>query len=269
MNETAIGRQLQLTELGIFKEFQRICERHSLTYYLLGGSLLGAVRHGGFIPWDDDIDVGMPRPNYERFASLCDTELGSQFAWQTYRTEPRYPFIFGKLLRNDTLLHDRITQHLPIRHCVSIDVFALDGIPRRAVSRGLHKWTIKLCKLKLGSGMRSRGPKRALAMATRVIPRAWAIAVCEMLARRFPYDDSQIVANLGGAYGYRREAVPKEWLGEGAKLQFEDVKAFGPKEWDKYLTHIYGDYMRLPPEGKRKSDHDLTSVSLGPVLDEH
>ena len=97
-------RDLQLVELEILREFVRVCEAHGLRYYLAYGTLLGAVLHRGFIPWDDDIDVTMPRPDYERFARICASELRPGFTWQSYRTDRHYPFLFGKLLKDGTVL---------------------------------------------------------------------------------------------------------------------------------------------------------------------
>src|SRR5450759_3578143 len=100
-NEVPTTRQLQLIELGIFKEFQRICERHSLTYYLLGGSLLGAVRHGGFIPWDDDIDIGMPREDYEKFKKIANEKFNDRYLFLSEDT-PGYKKAFSVIRDTST-----------------------------------------------------------------------------------------------------------------------------------------------------------------------
>ena len=255
-------RQLQLAELGIFMEIKRLCELNSLRYYLLGGSVLGAVRHKGFIPWDDDMDVAMPRPDYERFASICATQLDEHFWWQSYRTEDHYPLVFGKLLRCGTTLLQQPTQHLPFRHSVNVDVFPLDGIPQSRLTRLVHRNALKLCEMRLSSDIRRSGLKRFPVALTRVIPRRLAIALFEILAPRFDYDSSRAVVNHGGAWGYDREAVPREWFGDGEELEFEGLAVRCPKEWDAYLTHVYGDYMTPPPEKERRSHHELTSLRL-------
>ena len=210
------------------------------------------------------MDVGVPRPDYERFVELARTELDPRFSWQDYRTERGYPFIFGKLMRNGTVVRDRQTQHLAMRQCVGIDIFPLDGIPRRRLGRAAHKWAAKFCRLRLGAGIPSGWPKKGLALASHLVPRRFAIWLCERMGRHVAYEKSAIVANLGGAYGYARESVPREWFGDGAELPFEDMTACGPAEWDAYLKHVYGDYMQLPPEDKRRTDHDLTEVAIGP-----
>jgi lipopolysaccharide cholinephosphotransferase len=255
-------RQLQLTELEIFREIKRICDLSSVRYYMLGGSVLGAVRHKGFIPWDDDIDVAMPRPDYERFASICATQLDGRFWWQSYRTEDRYPLVFGKLLHCGTELLQQPTQHLPIRHSVYVDVFPLDGIPQSRLTRLGHKHVLKFCEMRISADVRRRGYKRLAASLTRVIPRGLAIKLFETLARRFDYDLSHAVVNHGGTWGYEREAVPKEWFGDGEDLEFEGMSVRCPTKWDAYLTQVYGDYMTPPPEEQRRGYHELTSFRV-------
>jgi lipopolysaccharide cholinephosphotransferase len=255
-------RQLQIEELAVLKEFLRICTLTSLRYYFIGGSLLGAVRHKGFIPWDDDVDVGMPRPDFDRFAAVCSQDLDSRYTWQTYLTEPVFPFMFGKLLRNGTEIYDAATAHLPIQHSVGIDVFPLDGTPDRAVARLAHKSLIKLGLIRVAAGTQRSGPRAALATITRAMPRRWGISLCEALARRSRFEKSRYVVNLGGAYGYSKEAVPREWFGDGDELEFEGLAVCCPEKWDAYLTHIYGAYMTPPPEGKRRSGHGLIGLRL-------
>ena len=127
----SVLRALQLVELEILREFVRLCEANGLRYYLAYGTLLGAVRHKGFIPWDDDIDVTMPREDYERFAAICGAGLPGGLRWQSYATEGHYPVWFGKLIREDTVLRQALSDHLDISQSVFIDVFPLDGLASR------------------------------------------------------------------------------------------------------------------------------------------
>jgi lipopolysaccharide cholinephosphotransferase len=260
-------RQLQLAELEIMREFQRVCMENSLRYYVLGGTLLGAVRHQAFIPWDDDVDVGMPRPDYERLSAIADRVFADGYALQSRLTEPAYPFMFAKLLDTRTHLVDRATAGLAIRHCVSIDVFPLDGTPERGTARKVHQWALRWCKLRLGAEFPRGRLGGYLARASRLAPRSWAAGLSERFARRYPYDRSATVVNPGGAWGYERESVSRSWFGEGAALPFEGLTVIGPKEWGLYLTHIYGDFMRLPPEEQRTSTHTFTGVTLRGAAD--
>lgn len=257
-------RRLQLAELQILKELQRICEAHSLRYYLIGGSAIGAVRHGGFIPWDDDVDVGMPRPDYEKFSALCVNELGEQFFWQTYRTEPQYNGVFGKLRLNNTVYEELPTAHLPIHHGIKIDVFPLDGVPRRERARSLHRIAIKICMMRIGNATRT-GRRRSLQVRiARCLPRRLAIALYERLGKWLPYEQCELVINAAGAWGYKKETAPRIWFAEGEKMKFEDIQAPVPKNWDAYLSRIYGDYMQPPPESQREHDrHPTARIEYG------
>jgi lipopolysaccharide cholinephosphotransferase len=260
-------RDLQLAELEILKEFKRMCERHSLRYFLAYGSLLGAIRHQGFVPWDDDIDVAMPRTDYERFSALACSELDERYSWQTYLTDPHYPYMFGKLVRNGTELRQRPTEHLRMQQGIHIDVFPLEGIPNRAVPRIIQRLAVRMCQIRLGADMTHSLLKRVLLKAVKVVPRTWAVNRYEGMARHFRYDDSKVTLSPAGPYGYHRESVPRYWLGDGEQLQFEDIEALGPKRWHDYLTHVYGDYMQWPPEEERRSHHQMTSYRLAPGED--
>jgi len=255
-------RALQLRDLEILREFKRICETHSLRYYLGSGTLLGAVRHKGFIPWDDDIDVEMPRPDYDRFSALCATDLGTGFSWHTYLTDRRYPFMWGKLMRDDTELRQGPTAHLDIQQSIYIDVWPLDGIsnrrPSEAIQRAFHKW----CQIRLSADLKRPGLRGLVAKSWKIVPRGLVVAMCEWVTRHFSYEQCRVVAHPRALYGYRKECMPREWFGEAVPQQFEDMQLPGPQHWHEYLTHVYGDYMKPPPEAQRRSRHESTIVTL-------
>ena len=117
--------ELQQKELDLLKEFVKFCELHNLTYFLIGGTLLGAIRHLGFIPWDDDIDVGMPRPDYDRFCELAEKHFVGDIFFQSYRSDKGYPYIFSKLRNSNTTFIEKIYRHVPMNHGVYIDIFPL------------------------------------------------------------------------------------------------------------------------------------------------
>ena len=119
--------ELKKIELEMFKYYLAICEKHDLKYFLIGGTLLGAVRHKGFIPWDDDIDIGMPRPDYEKFLLVAQKELPEHIFLQTHNTDIEYPNCFAKLRNSDTTFIETSCKKLKINHGIYIDIFPLDG----------------------------------------------------------------------------------------------------------------------------------------------
>jgi lipopolysaccharide cholinephosphotransferase len=256
-------RRMQLIELEILQELARRCESASLRWFVIGGTLLGAARHGGFIPWDDDIDVGMPRPDYERFDVLCRRSPDTRFAWQSSGTDPAYPFLYGKLLLVGTRVEEAPLAGLPIRLGVSIDVFPLDGAPGSGPGRWVHALAYKAAATALGARIRRAGIRRYVAYPMRALPRSWAIGLVGLLARRFTYDGSTYVVNAGGAWGYGRECQPRRRLEPPATLEFEGMRVPVPGRWHEYLAQIYGDYMRLPPPDERHPRHEVTVLSLG------
>ena len=257
-------RALQLVELGILGAFVRLCEAHGLRYYLAYGTLLGAVRHQGFIPWDDDIDVTMPRRDYDRFAELCASELNSEHRWQSYSTDDDYPYLFGKFLKSATVLRQAAVAHLPFEQAVCIDVFPLDGRADRWWATMIQRATIRVSRVRLEVSCKRTPTKRALAQLTRIFPRRVVIASLEAMTRAQPASRSGTSICTGGPYGYRRQSFPSHWFGEGAPQIFEGLTVMGPSAWHEYLTQLYGDYMIPPPNVSRISHHDVTEVRFGP-----
>ncbi|MGD0167867.1 MAG: LicD family protein [Gaiellaceae bacterium] len=257
-------RRLQLAELEILKEFQRICSEYSLRYYLLGGSALGAVRHRGFIPWDDDIDVGLPRPDFEKFGELCETELDPRYFWQTTATDRLFYNIFGKVRANNTEMLEQGSAHLPIHHGIYIDVFPLDGVPRGCIARMFHKKLLRAWLL-TSKKVLTRIDAPPLPFTWRVaslLPRRPFDVICPKMVRHYRYDDADIVVNAAGSWGYDKESVPRTWLEDGAELPFEDIRSICPAKWHEYLSQLYDDYMRYPPEDNRYNRHCVMKITF-------
>jgi lipopolysaccharide cholinephosphotransferase len=255
-------RELQLVELDVLREFARRCDAASLRWFVIGGTLLGAVRHRGFIPWDDDIDVALPRPDFDRFEALYGRSADPAYTWQSCRTDPAYPFAYGKLGRTGTCIVEPAIAHLPIRQPVHVDVFVLDGAPGSMLARGLHALIVKLAVTTLGARIRRTGVRR-IAYPLRLVPRSWAIRLVDRLAGAFPYDRSPSVVNAGGAWGYGRECQPRGRFEPAATLEFEGLPVPAPGRWHEYLSQVYGDYQRLPPPDQRRPRHQRQVVDLG------
>jgi lipopolysaccharide cholinephosphotransferase len=258
-----VHRRLQLVELEILAEIARRCDAEGLRWFVVGGTLLGAVRHGGFIPWDDDVDIGMPRPDYERFAALSRRSTDPRFTWQGPETEPAYPFIFGKLLRAGTRVEEPAVAHLPITQAVYVDIFPFDGAPASPALRRVHAAAYKFAVTAVGARIRRAGRKRLIAYAFRLVPRVVALALVRRLVRHAPYDRSPFAVNASGAWGYGRECQPRDRLEPTASLPFENMTVRVPGRWDEYLGQVYGDYRQLPPPEHRMPRHGFRILSLG------
>lgn len=253
-------RELQLAELAILREVDALCRRHGLTYYLGEGSLLGAIRHRGFIPWDDDLDILMPRADYERFLTLRQ-ELPPTLEVQHHTTVSPYwsPTAKVRLLDNRHFAQQHIA-HLTEHNGPYIDIFPLDTVPaedspaQRRQTRRFRIWRALL----MGK-TRVRPLTNAKNILWRVLSRPFTL---RFLFRRLDRcmtalsgpEDAYCV-NSGSYYDRRKETAPVSWYGEPRLVPFEDGEYPVPREAEKLLTRIYGDYMTPPPESERGIHH--------------
>jgi phosphorylcholine metabolism protein LicD len=234
----------------------QLAGQHQLRYFVTGGTLLGAVRHQGFIPWDDDIDVVMPRPDFERLSALMRREPTADHTWSDFRTTSDYPFAWAKLGLAGTQYLEYRTEHLSMPHTIAIDVFPLDGVPFSRALRLLHHIACRVLQVRIASGARRSWIRAAIVRLLTVLPRSWAVWSYERVVFAVPYDRSRLVANVAGLSGYERNVVPRAWFGQVTYLQFENQLVAAPAMWHQYLRQLYDDYMRLPPESEQRSPHE-------------
>lgn len=266
---------LHQADLEIVKEVVKICDTHNLRYFMLGGTQLGAVRHKGFIPWDDDIDLGMPRRDYEQFLTIAPNLLSKNLRIVNYRTDPAYHYYITRILDTDSkVIETRFENEGSSTH-LSIDIFPLDGSPNNSVLRKLYYLRVlshrAMMSLHYKNGIdpdRKRGfAERLLLGIMKLIPTDKIFnaqhqkEIIDRLLQQYDMWDSKISGNIMGAYR-SREMVPTEWLGgpEGMMFEFEGLYLRGFKHYEKYLSHLYGDYMKLPPENARKVHFRLIEI---------
>ena len=249
-------------QIDMLKIFIKICEEYDLKYYLIGGSCLGAVRHGGFIPWDDDIDVGMPRKDYDRFSKIAKKELPTNLFFQTFLTDSEYPNIFGKLRNSDTTYIESSVKNLSINHGVYIDVFPLDIAPNNVLIRKSINILMKVYQISVSRCFDGRLTKSTSLFKNLGKKTIWAllpnvknsIIRRDKVARLFQSASCKYIANYGGAWG-EKEVMPCAVFGEGRKILFEGIEVLIPENYDEYLTRLYGDYMTPPPIEKQIGHH--------------
>lgn len=259
-------RQIQLTELEMLVEVDRICRKCGIHYNIIAGTLLGAVRNGGFISWDDDADVALLRPEYEKFRVACETELDtSRFYFQDHRNTPGYRWGYGKLRRKETLFLREHQEHMPYEQGIFIDIFPLDNVPDNYILRCLHNFHCFCIRKALWSEVGKIADKSALMrMFYRLISRIPLPAIFshyEAFAKRGNMAHTKMVRILtfptpNDAYGYE-----KAWYEHSEDIRFEGTIFQGIKDYDAYLSFKFGKYMELPPMEERKV-HPVTELKL-------
>ena len=270
-------KKLQKVELNMLKEIHTICEAHRIKYFLIAGTLLGAVRHGGFIPWDDDIDIGMPRPDYDKFAQIARQKLPECMDIQAYNSHNYYPINFIKVIDKRTRLIEEARKDSEHVSGVYIDVFPIDGSPNNRILRKLHYLHVKIYRLLIAycccneSIIKDNGLKRMIKLSimhiVKILEKLGFLKISYLhkkldnLLKKYDYDSSLIVCNYLGGWG-QREFVPKEYIGKGAPIMFEGHVFWGVEKPHDYLVKVYGDYMKLPPEEERKSHHSFSILEL-------
>lgn len=253
-------RFLQLNELELIVEVDRICRKYNINYSLDGGTLLGAVRHKGFIPWDEDADVIFTRHEYAKFYRACKKELKKEeFFLQEYRTDPYYRWGYAKMRHNNTEYVRSGQEHLKYKTGVCIDVFVVDNVPDNVLSRKLnYLYNVMLRKAlysEIGKDKENNIILKQIYNILYKIPRNTIFRMRNRIAYRYNKKHTELVSHLLFPYPKKecKYGMPSECFSEYIDVEFEGMKLKAIKGYDKYLTLLYGDYMTPPPEKERNS----------------
>ncbi len=251
--------EIHAIDLKLAKEFVKICKKYNLNYYIIGGTFLGAVRHKGFIPWDDDMDIAMPRNDYEKFLEVANKELPTNMRLDTFYNNEKHRYFLPRLVDLDTEITEKRFEKVGIKSHLFIDIFPIDGTPNNKILRKIHYFKILFYRMLVSmyyidtiDPVRKRKTyEKILITIGKIIPVKWfvnpkkTLIKIDNILKKQKIENSNNIGTIMGAYR-TREIVPKEYFGKPTKYQFEDINMTGPEKFDEYLTHMYGDYMTPP-----------------------
>ena len=254
--------EVQEIELNMLKQVLGICDELGLVYYMVCGSVIGAVKYKGFVPWDDDIDIALPRRDYEIFCENAQKMLPEYYFLQNYKTDPAFPTIYSKLRDSRTAFIETPTADLPINHGIYIDIFPLDGYPSDHGMIKRFEKKKKLLKLLMISSCKNNNEQKAFTKALLSVFRLFGFhrktnATAEKLTNylsRWQLEKSEIWCNHGNWQG-KLEYAPREQYGDGVWAEFEGLRVRIPEKYDEYLTQKYGDWRAELPKEKQVSHH--------------
>ena len=247
--------ELHDVQVEILDEIVRICENNRITYYLVGGTLLGAVRHEGFIPWDDDLDIGMPRKDYEKFKKICKKELNSKYYLQDISTDKKYWQNFLKIRKNNTLFDETMIENIETHKGIFVDIFPYDNLNKFGKLFNL-KWIIiknlsQFCLYYRGVFKKDRVNHFTFCKLFRIFGMHNILKFCTLFMKTCKNKNSKYLVTYAGSYPKEKETFERSWILPTKKIEFENKMYNCPNNSDIVLKTVYGDYMTLPPEDKR------------------
>ena len=257
---------LQQKEFEILSEFIKVCKKLSLTYFLVCGSALGAVKYNGFIPWDDDIDVALPRGDYEIFIREAQKLLPSDIFVQNSYTDPNFPKMYTKLRNSKTTFIEKTVAHVKMNHGIFIDIFPLDGYPKSKLSQKkteLFKRYYETVYLSVAN-FEKRGKTKLIHGAINALGlnknmQKITKKYTKLISKTKP-EESLIWCNHGNWQG-KLEYAPSAQYGKGYATTFEGIEVIVPEKYDEYLTQKYGNWKADLPEEQKKGHHTYFAVS--------
>lgn len=259
-------KQVQKIQRELICEVKRICKNRGIHFNMVGGTMLGAIRHKGYIPWDDDADIGFLREEYEKFREACKTELNHEkYYMQDLRDTEGYRWGYGKLRRKDSAFVRLGQEFMPYEQGISIDLMPFDNVPNQWIKRRMHFFRCFLYRKLFWSEVGSRVEKntgiRMIYRFMSKVPMKWILKSYQRFIDNGRKKKTQLVRILTfptpkGVYGYDRV-----WYTNLSSYPFANLTLPGARDYDGYLKVKYGDYMKMPPVEKRKV-HPISSLKL-------
>ena len=258
--------KMQAKLFEMFKWLVNYLDNHNLKYYAIGGTFLGAIRHGGFIPWDDDIDIAMPRDDYNLLISSFDNDKYDYLIEAPSRCEKDYVYSFCKFYDKNTTLFEDVKK--PVKRGIYIDIFPLDGIGN--CLKESYKYYKKIDTQRMLLAMKVCKPRKRRKFLKNVAsilgiflpfsPNS-KIKIIDRLCQKYSFETSLYVGNLMSTYR-KKEIIEKSTFGNPTIYSFEGLYIFGPEKFDEYLTNLFGDWRKLPDEKNRVSEHEYKNIDF-------
>lgn len=257
-------RNLQLKILEIVKYFDKFCKDNQIEYYIIYGSCIGAIRHQGFIPWDDDFDVGMTLENYNKFINLCKTKLdNNKYFLQTLDTEPNYYLSFAKLRDITTTLIEEGNKDIPITYGVYIDIFPIVGIPKGKIARNVQAINRAFALSANLNVINNKFLSNIFKIILKIFGKKNIIKYCTKQAIKYSCLTCENWCSIFDGDGLDINSTTKTIMGKPTYVPFEDTMLPVPENYDTYLRHIYGDYMKIPTQEQiKQKEHTAYILDL-------
>jgi lipopolysaccharide cholinephosphotransferase len=261
-------RKVQLVQLEIAKEVDRVSAENGIKCFLIGGTLLGAIRHKGFIPWDDDLDIGMLRNDYEKFAIIAAASLNEKYKFIDWKSDSNYPHPMGKVIKKGTIYKESKRNDLG-EQGIWVDIFPYDNIcmkPRRTFFKLKVIRSLIRAKCNYQTWHSNRGiilMKYIKNLPFRIIAPFFDKNYLIDAYEKISVGESEETVYENGTENYNDWCFKKDYFTTFKKVQFEDYYFWAPEQYDEYLKIAYGNYMELPPVEERENKHLIVSIDFG------
>ena len=260
-------KEVQEMQLELMKKLHAFMKNQNISYYLIAGSALGAIRHGGFIPWDDDIDIGMFRVDYERFLSVCGS-FDKSYDIVNFRNAKNCDYCLTRIYFPNTYIDNQTTKGTKLDSRLYFDIFPLDNVPdddaeRLSYERKIVKQKILISRVDARdyhTSAKAMLAKKVISACLRPF-RGQILKKTDALMRKYERAETTLVCSLSSQYSFAKQVMPKTVYGKPTLCAFADTEFYVPEQLDTYLSTLYGaDYMQVPPESKRRKGYDIYIV---------
>ena len=264
-------RKLQLKMLEMIKYIDKICKKNNIEYYIIFGSALGAIRHKGFIPWDDDFDIGMTYDNYLKFIEVCNKQLDkNKYFLQSKDTEKEYYLSFMKLRDITTTLIEEGNHDKNITYGVYIDIFPIVGVPKNRFKRKFIEINRAFAMSADINVINNKILSTIFQILKKIIGRDRIVKICTKNCIKYSCNDYDDWCCIFDGDGMKINMTTKEIMGKPKYVEFEDTKLPVPERTEEYLKHIYGDFMKIPSEEEiKQKEHTRIVLDLEHSYEEY